>query len=93
MNHQVSLVVSFPRFGKNYYSQHAVSRKDVALIVDKRFDPFLMSAATHHFNNEVIGFNDQFRFLSEVLSSHLLDIETSQPAQPSRQAAQRHGAR
>lgn len=93
MNYQVSLTVSFPMFGKNYYSQHVVSRKDVALIFDKNFDSFLMPAATHHFNNEIIGFNDQFRFLSEVLTSHLLELEASQPARHSRQAAQRYGVR
>ncbi|MEX3772865.1 hypothetical protein [Pseudomonas sp. MYb118] len=75
MIHIVNLAVSFPVFGKNYYSQQVVSRKTRALVFNKRFEDLLMPAATHHFSNEVVGLNDQFRFLNDVLAEHLLDVE------------------
>jgi hypothetical protein len=39
-----------------------------------------MPAAANHFNNEVVGLNDQFRFLNDVLVEHLLEIELAQSA-------------
>ncbi|MGE8149247.1 hypothetical protein ACQKP7_29310 [Pseudomonas frederiksbergensis] len=78
----VTLAVSFPVFGTNYYSQHVVSRKEIALVFDKNFEALLMPAAANHFSNEVVGINDQFRFLNDVLVEHLLDAEMAQ--QPSR---------
>lgn len=74
----VNLAVSFPVFGSNYYSQHVVSRKDLALVFDKQFEALLMPAAANHFSNEVVGLNDQFRFLNDVLLEHLLDAELAQ---------------
>ncbi|WP_213939326.1 hypothetical protein [Pseudomonas sp. dw_612] len=71
----VTLAVSFPVFGTNYYSQQVVSRKEIALVFDKNFEALLMPAAANHFSNEVVGINDQFRFLNDVLVEHLLDIE------------------
>ena len=76
----VTLAVSFPVFGTNYYSQHVVSRKEIALVFDKNFEALLMPAASNHFNNEVVGLNDQFRFLNDVLVEHLLEIELAQRA-------------
>ncbi|MEZ1315118.1 hypothetical protein QIW53_03790 [Pseudomonas fluorescens] len=73
----VNLRVSFPVFGKNYYSQQVVSRKTHALVFNEKFDDLLMPAAAHHFSNEVIGLNDQFRFLTDVLAEHLLDVEAA----------------
>ncbi|MGE8481285.1 hypothetical protein [Pseudomonas sp. FP1740] len=84
MIYSVSLAVSFPVFGSNYYSQQVVSRKAVALVFDKQFETLLMPAATHHFSNEVVGLNDQFRFLNDMLVEHLLEIEMTQ--RPSRSA-------
>ncbi|MDB5997438.1 MAG: hypothetical protein JWP42_4574 [Pseudomonas sp.] len=75
MIHTVTLAVSFPVFGTNYYSQHVVSRKALSLVFDKTFEALLMPAATNHFSNEVVGLNDQFRFLNDVLAEHLLDAE------------------
>lgn len=75
MIHTVTLAVSFPVFGTNYYSQHVVSRKALSLVFDKNFEALLMPAATNHFSNEVVGLNDQFRFLNDVLAEHLLDAE------------------
>lgn len=75
MIHIVNLAVSFPVFGKNYYAQQVVSRKTRALVFNKRFEDLLMPAAAHHFSNEVVGLNDQFRFLNDVLAEHLLDVE------------------
>jgi hypothetical protein len=75
MIHIVNLTVTFPVFGKNYYSQQVVSRKTRSLVFNKQFDDLLMPAATHHFSNEVVGLNDQFRFLNDVLAEHLLDVE------------------
>ena len=75
MIHSVTLAVSFAVFGNNYYSQPFVSRKTFELVFDKNFEALLMPSATNHFNNEVIGLNDQFRFLSDVLEEHLLATE------------------
>lgn len=70
----VTLNVSFPRFGKNYYVQNVVSRKaPLQLISNDGFDSVLMPQATQHFSNEVVGLNDQFRFLNNILVAHLLD--------------------
>ncbi|NBB11986.1 hypothetical protein [Pseudomonas sp. SLFW] len=89
MTRDVTLHVSFPKFGKNYYSQHVITRKDRhGLVKDNRFDAFMMPAAENHFSNEVVGFNDQFRFLTNVLNTHLLEIEAARPAQRTRQQAQ-----
>ncbi|MFJ7793773.1 hypothetical protein [Pseudomonas sp. NPDC096950] len=74
----VTLAVSFPVFGTNYYSQQVVSRKEIALVFDKNFEALLMPAAANHFSNEVVGINDQFRFLNDVLAEHLLDTEMAQ---------------
>ena len=74
----VTLAVSFPVFGNNYYSQQAVSRKVLSLVFDKNFEALLMPAAGNHFSNEVVGLNDQFRFLNDVLAEHLLDAELAQ---------------
>lgn len=67
----VTLNVSFPVFGRNYFTQSMVMHAPGPLIEDDRFDPFLIPAAERHFNNGIIGFNDQFRFLSDVLDAHL----------------------
>jgi hypothetical protein len=75
MIHSVTLAVSFPVFGNNYYSQQVVSRKELSLVFDQDFEALLMPAATNHFSNEVVGLNDQFRFLNDVLVEHLLDVE------------------
>jgi hypothetical protein len=91
MTREVNLHVRFPAFGKNYYSQHVMARKQASLVSDKRFDDFLMPAATHHFSNEVIGLTDQFRFLNDVLVSHLLEAKSGQRAQAQRRMAQRIG--
>ncbi|MGH8416705.1 MAG: hypothetical protein ACRER8_05360 [Pseudomonas sp.] len=89
MTRDVTLHVSFPKFGNNYYSQHVVTRKNRHnLIEDNRFGAFMMPAAENHFSNEVVGFNDQFRFLTDVLTMHLLDAEAARPAQRTRQSAQ-----
>jgi hypothetical protein len=69
----IALNVSFPKFGRNYYSQQVVFRRQVALIDDQRFAAFLMPSASNHFSNEVVGLNDQFRFLNNILFSHLTD--------------------
>jgi hypothetical protein len=76
----VTLAVSFPVFGSNYYSQQVVSRKEIALVFDPQFEDLLMPAAANHFSNEVVGLNDQFRFLNDVLVEHLLDVELAQHA-------------
>lgn len=88
MTREVTLHVSFPKFGNNYYSQHVIARKKETLISDNRFDAFLMPAAAHHFSNEVIGLTDQFRFLTDVLADHLLEVESSRPAQKTRRSLQ-----
>ena len=85
----VTLSVSFPLFGSNYYDQHAVSLKTQALVFNERFEDLLMPAGIHHFSNEVVGINDQFRFLSDILATHLLDIEASVPARSSVRASAR----
>lgn len=77
MIHSVTLAVSFPVFGNNFYAQEAVSRKVFALVFDKNFEALLIPAAGHHFNNEVVGLNDQFRFLNDVLVEHLLEMEVA----------------
>lgn len=86
MIHSVSLAVSFPVFGSNYYSQQVVSRKAVALVYDKHFEALLMPAAANHFSNEVVGLNDQFRFLNDVLVEHLLETEMTRHSSRSGQA-------
>ncbi|MEX5684432.1 MULTISPECIES: hypothetical protein [Pseudomonas] len=78
MIHAITLAVSFPVFGNNYYAQQVVSRKERSLVFDQDFEALLMPAATHHFNNEVVGLNDQFRFLNDVLVEHLLDVGMAQ---------------
>jgi hypothetical protein len=88
MTREVTLHVSFPKFGRNYYSQHVVARSHSSLISDNRFDAFLMPAASNHFSNEVIGLTDQFRFLNDILASHLMDSETISPAQSRRREQQ-----
>ena len=80
MIHSVSLSVSFPVFGTNYYAEDFVSRKELSLVFDENFEALLMPAAANHFNNEVVGLNDQFRFLNDVLVEHLLEIELAQSA-------------
>ncbi|MHC8320784.1 hypothetical protein ACYZT4_08800 [Pseudomonas sp. GB2N2] len=84
MIHHVTLSVSFPVFGTNYYAQQVVSRKVLALVFDKNFESLLMPAAANHFSNEVVGLNDQFRFLNDVLAEHLLDAEMAQHSSRSR---------
>jgi hypothetical protein len=74
---EVTLAVSFPVFGTNYYSQKFESRKVLTLVFDKKFEALLIPAADHHFNNEVVGLNDQFRFLNDVLAEHLLATEVA----------------
>lgn len=89
MTRDVTLHVSFPKFGNNYYSQHVVVRKNRhSLIEDKRFDAFMMPSAENHFSNEVVGFNDQFRFLTDVLATHLLEVEAARPARKARPSGQ-----
>jgi hypothetical protein len=87
MIQDITLQVSFPKFGNNYYSQDVVSRKTRACLVeDKRFDAFMMPSAENHFSNEVVGFNDQFRFLTDVLAMHLLQVEVTRPARRNHQS-------
>ncbi|EPA95910.1 hypothetical protein F6476_17530 [Pseudomonas umsongensis] len=76
----VTLAVSFPVFGNNYYSQQFESRKVLTLMFDEKFEALLIPAAGHHFSNEVIGLNDQFRFLNDVLAEHLLATEVASSA-------------
>lgn len=80
MIHSVSLAVRFPVFGSNYYAQPFESRKQLTLVFDEKFEAMLIPAADNHFNNEVVGLNDQFRFLNDVLVEHLLEIEMAQAA-------------
>lgn len=75
MIHTVTLAVRFPVFGNNFYAQEFESRKELTLLFDEKFEALLIPAADHHFSNEVVGLNDQFRFLNDVLVEHLLDIE------------------
>ncbi|MBH2080121.1 MAG: hypothetical protein I8H93_29385 [Pseudomonadales bacterium] len=77
MIHPVTLSVSFPVFGNNYYSQQVVPRQALSLVFDKNFEALLMPAAANHFSNEVVGLNDQFRFLNDVLVEHLLEVEVA----------------
>jgi hypothetical protein len=86
MIHTITLSVSFPVFGNNFYSQEFVSRKTLSLVFDKQFEALLIPAAANHFNNEVVGLNDQFRFLNDVLVEHLLEIELAQSAPRSSRA-------
>jgi hypothetical protein len=83
MINPVTLAVSFPVFGTNYYSQQFESRKVLTLMFDKKFEALLIPAAANHFNNEVVGLNDQFRFLNDVLTEHLLEIEVAQASRRS----------
>jgi hypothetical protein len=84
MIHAVTLSVSFPVFGNNYYSQQVVPRQALSLVFDKNFEALLMPAAANHFSNEVVGLNDQFRFLNDVLVEHLLEVEVARgTARPS----------
>lgn len=80
MINEVTLSVSFPVFGNNYYSQPFESRKVLTLVFDKKFEALLIPAAANHFNNEVVGLNDQFRFLNDVLAEHLLATEIAATA-------------
>jgi hypothetical protein len=48
----------------------------------------MMPLAGNHFSNEVVGFNDQFRFLTDVLAMHLLEVEEARPAHRARQMSQ-----
>lgn len=77
MIHTVTLSVSFPVFGNNYYSQQVVPRQALSLVFDKNFEALLMPAAANHFSNEVVGLNDQFRFLNDVLVEHLMEVEVA----------------
>jgi hypothetical protein len=89
MTRDVTLQVSFPKFGNNYYSQNVVLRSTRQLLLrDKRFDAFMMPSAENHFSNEVVGFNDQFRFLTDALAMHLLEVEASRPVKRTQQWAQ-----
>lgn len=89
MTRDVTLNVSFPLFGKNYYSQHVVPRKNRhGLVEDNRFGAFMIPSAENHFSNEVVGFNDQIRFLTDVLAMHLLEVEEARPARRARPSAQ-----
>lgn len=78
MSQRVILNVTFPEFGKNYYSQRVVFRQRSMLVEDKRFAAVLMPSASNHFSNEVVGLNDQFRFLNDILASHLIDLQAGQ---------------
>ncbi len=84
----ISLHVSFPKFGRNYYSQHVVVRKKPALLVDERFDDFLITSASLHFDNAVIGLTDQTRFLNDILANHLMDQDAAPTARHAPQAGQ-----
>jgi hypothetical protein len=75
MIHTVILAVRFAQFGNNFYAQEFESRKELTLLFDEKFEALLMPAADNHFSNEVVGINDQFRFLNDVLVEHLLDVE------------------
>jgi diphthamide synthase (EF-2-diphthine--ammonia ligase) len=55
MINEVTLSVSFPVFGNNYYSQPFESRKVLTLVFDKKFEALLIPAAANHFNNEWSG--------------------------------------
>jgi hypothetical protein len=80
MINEVTLSVSFPVFGNNYYAQTFESRKELTFVFDKKFEAMLIPAAANHFDNEVVGLNDQFRFLNDVLVEHLQEIELAQSA-------------
>ncbi|MVW84915.1 hypothetical protein EI969_02950 [Pseudomonas sp. PB101] len=80
MIHTVTLAVRFALFGNNFYAQEFESRKELTLLFDEKFEALLMPAADHHFSNEVVGINDQFRFLNDLLVAHLLDVELAKGA-------------
>jgi len=87
MTRAVTLHVSFPHFGNNYYAQNVVTRKRrQRLIEDQRFNAFMMPSAQNHFSNEIVGLNDQFRFLTDVLSTHLQEVAKTRPAMRTRLA-------
>lgn len=88
MTQSISLHVSFPKFGRNYYSQHVVMRNKPALLVDDRFDDFLIESASLHFNNGVIGLNDQFRFLNDILANHLMEVEAAPASRQTQHSSQ-----
>ncbi|MDB6142443.1 MAG: hypothetical protein JWP80_1487 [Pseudomonas sp.] len=90
MSRVIELSVSFPKFGKNYYSQEFVFRRKLALIDDQRFAAFLMPSASNHFSNEVVGLNDQFRFLNNILFSHLTELQDSAPAKKTSRVVNRN---
>jgi hypothetical protein len=85
---RVTLSVSFPQFGSNYYVQDVVMRARAPLIEDDRFDVFLIPAAERHFSNGVVGFHDQFRFLSDVLDAHMTQNRSDAAPQQARRPAQ-----
>lgn len=82
---EVTLAVSFAVFGNNYYEQTYESRKELTLVFDEKFEALLIPAADHHFSNEVVGLNDQFRFLNDVLAEHLLEVELAATARRNHQ--------
>jgi hypothetical protein len=84
----VTLSVSFPEFGKNYFAQNVLMRTRAPLIEDDRFDVFLIPAAERHFSNGVVGFHDQFRFLSDVLDAHMTQTQSADTPQQARRPAQ-----
>ncbi|WP_409373254.1 hypothetical protein [Pseudomonas baltica] len=84
----VTLSVSFPEFGRNYFAQNVVMRSHAPLIEDDRFDVFLIPAAERHFSNGVVGFHDQFRFLSDVLDAHMTQTETADSARQAQRPTQ-----
>ena len=84
----VTLSVSFPEFGKNYFAQNVLMRTRAPLIEDDRFDVFLIPAAERHFSNGVVGFHDQFRFLSDVLDAHMTQAQSADAPQQARRPAQ-----
>ena len=81
MIHPITLSVSFPVFGNNYYSQQVVPRQALSLVFDKNFEALLMPAAANHFSNEVVGLNDQFRFLN-AQPTHHSKTETDHSTRP-----------
>jgi hypothetical protein len=84
----VTLSVSFPEFGTNYFAQDVVMRSRAPLIEDDRFDVFLIPAAERHFSNGVVGFNDQFRFLTDVLDAHMSDSASAAAARQAKRPIQ-----
>jgi hypothetical protein len=84
----VTLSVSFPEFSRNYFAQNVVMHSRAPLIEDDRFDVFLIPAAERHFDNGVVGFNDQFRFLSDVLDAHMTQSESAGSARQAQRPVQ-----